>query len=111
MATSKKEQEAALRHWQSNVIYLTPEGLEKLQRKLARLKESLPGLIAETQRTAAYGDRSDSAEYTDAKRAMRRAQGLVLRIEDELKRVQVIETGPSADGTIRLGSTVTVTVV
>src|SRR5271157_370080 len=87
-------------------IYLTPEGHLRLERKLDRLKRELPGFIEETARTAAYGDRSDNAEYKEAKSTLRRTQRQIWTIEDQLKRIIRIEPGLNATGTAHLGSTV-----
>jgi transcription elongation GreA/GreB family factor len=106
MPKTKKDREEALRAWQATPVYLTPEGLERLKGKLAHLKNILPGLIDETARTGAYGDRSDSVEYTDAKGRLRRTQNQIYRIEDELKKVEIITSGPSAKGTVQIGSIV-----
>ena len=89
--------------------YLTPEGVKRLEARLARLKASLPDAIAETSRTSAYGDRSDNAEYKEAKGILRRTHAQIFNIEDQLKRVVVIlPPGADAAGTIQLGSTVMV---
>jgi len=87
-------------------IHLTEEGLAHLKEKLARLKRALPNLVAETQRTAAFGDRSDNAEYKLAKSSLRRANWQILSIEDQLKRVTPITAGPDASGRVRIGSMV-----
>jgi transcription elongation factor GreA len=89
-------------------VYLSADGLVKLEKQLERLKQNLPDLIAETTRTAAYGDRSDNAEYKDAKGRLRGAQWRILTIQDQLKRVVLIPTGPSATGAVQMGSQVTV---
>ncbi len=89
-------------------IYMTPEGIERLREKLARLKRNLPKLAEETARTAAYGDRSDNAEYKQAKGALRYATYESYRIEDQLKRVVPIERGAGKGGIVQLGSTVTI---
>ena len=90
-------------------VYLTPEGVKRLEARLARLKAFLPDAIAETARTSAYGDRSDSAEYKEAKGILRRTHGQIFNIEDQLRRVALIPpTGAGATGTVQLGSTVTV---
>ena len=72
------------------------------------LKASLPAVIAETSRTSAYGDRSDNAEYKEAKGILRRTHGQIFNIEDQLRRVVLIPSSTSAAGTIQLGSTVIV---
>ena len=95
-----------LRAQDDGPIHLTAEGLRRLKERLAEIKRALPELIAETSRAAAYGDRSDSAEYSSAKSALRRANNQVLSIEDQLKRVVVISEGPNVTGKVELGSTV-----
>ena len=87
-------------------VYLTEDGLARLTEKLARLKRALPDRIAETQRTASFGDRSDNAEYRSAKSILRRTQWQILSIEDQLKRAVPIVEGPDASGKVRIGSTV-----
>ncbi len=93
---------------QGGPIHLTAEGLRRSKEQLTRLKEEMPGLIAETQRTAAYGDRSDSAEYKEAKSTLRRAQGRILSIESQIRRAVIIEPGRNISGTVQLGSIVVV---
>lgn len=88
-------------------MYMTPEGIERLREKLARLKRNLPKLAEETARTAAFGDRSDNAEYKMAKGALRHTTYESYRIEDQLKRVVPITHGVNSEGTIQLGSVVT----
>jgi transcription elongation GreA/GreB family factor len=87
-------------------VHLTPEGIKRLEARLERLKQSLPAVIEEAARTAAYGDRSDNAEYKEAKGILRRTHGQIFNIEDQLRRVVAIPSGMDAEGTIRLGSTV-----
>lgn len=103
-----KDKEYELRRWMETPVLLTPEGHRRLKEKLAHLKKILPGLIEETARTAAYGDRSDNAEYADAKGRLRRTQAQIFRIEDELKRVQIITAGAGRGGKVQLGSVVTI---
>lgn len=89
-------------------IYLTKDGLRRLKEKLTRLKSSLPALIMETARTAAYGDRSENAEYKEAKSQLRRTHNQIWSIEARLKRVQIIDEGKNISGIIGLGSTVVI---
>ena len=99
-----KDRDAAeARRRDTGPVYLSQEGLTRLENQLDRLKREFPELSAEVGRTAAYGDRSDNAEYKDAKGRLRRAQWRILEIQDELKRVVVIPTGPSSTGTIQAG--------
>lgn len=93
------------RNKEEGPLYLTAEGLDRLREELARLRRALPDLAAEAARTAAYGDRSDNAEYKDAKARLRRANFRVLEIEEDLKRVVLIHSGV-AGGVVGLGATV-----
>lgn len=83
---------------------LTPQAHARLKERLERIKATLPALAAEAGRTADYGDRSDNAEYKEAKSLLRRANGQVMKIEDELKRV--VEIGAGESDAVGLGSTV-----
>src|SRR6185312_272030 len=87
-------------------VYLTPEGIERLHEQLARVKKRLPIAAEEAARTAAYGDRSDNAEYKQAKGALRRIHYQIFEIETQLKHAVAIDTGATTSGIIRLGSTV-----
>ena len=95
-----------LKIWDDGPIHLTEEAFERMKNNLARLKHDLPELIAEAQRTAAFGDRSDSAEYKEAKSILRRTHWQILSIKDQIKRVVIIKPGENISGTVQLGSTV-----
>ena len=87
-------------------IPITEEGLRRLKERLEEVKKSLPHLIEETAKAAAYGDRSENFEYKDAKASLRRANGQILNIEDQIKRAVIIKIGANKSGKIQLGSTV-----
>ncbi len=95
-----------LKKYDDSLIYLTQEGFDRLKQKLERLKKSLPELIAETQRTAAYGDRSDNAEYKEVKSALRRTHWQILSTENQIKRTVVIKADQKKSGTAQIGSVV-----
>lgn len=80
--------------------------MRRLQMRLQKLERELPDMINEVQRTAAYGDRSENAEYKDAKFKSRRAQRQIWSIRDRLKRVEIIKA--EGTGYVQLGSTVVV---
>jgi transcription elongation GreA/GreB family factor len=95
-----------LRRKDEGPLHLTEEALVRLKEKLAHLKRIVPDLAAEAARTAAYGDRSDNAEYKQAKGSLRHAHWNILSIEDQIKRAVIIPRGPNASGTVQLGSVV-----
>ncbi len=88
-------------------VYLTVGGLENLKNRLLKLEKILPSLIEETQKAAAYGDRSDNAEYKEAKYNLRKTEGQILSIKDRLKRVVVINPDKNPADMVQIGSTVT----
>ncbi|MDP3729765.1 MAG: GreA/GreB family elongation factor [bacterium] len=106
MQFPKKRMSDMLKVRDEGPIYLTPEGLEHLHERLIRLKKALPDYIEETRRTAAYGDRSDNAEYKEAKSILRRTHRQILSIEDRIKRVVTIVSDKNKKGVVQLGSTV-----
>ena len=88
-------------------VHLTEAGFRNLQALHQRLKKSLPALIAETQRTAAFGDRSDNAEYKEAKSLLRGTHRRIFVLEDKIKRVVIIKADHTS-GIVEIGSTVTI---
>ena len=87
-------------------VHLTEEGLKRLREQLERLKKSLPDLIGEASRAAAYCDRSENDEYKEAKSKLRGTHRQILSIQDQIKRAVVIKMGSGVLGKVQLGSTV-----
>ncbi len=107
MQIPRRKSDTLKRH-NEEPIYLTEGGLQSRKERLTRLKSSLPEIIAEAQRTASYGDRSDNAEYKEAKGILRRTHRQIFALEDQIKHATVITSGPNTSGIIHLGSTVIV---
>ncbi len=92
-----------------DVVYLTPEGVEKLKRELERIeKTDLPAALESMRYAITLGDFSENAEYQEAKPKLARLQARILTIKDRLKRA--IITQASDDGRVSMGSQVTVEV-
>ena len=87
-------------------IPITEEGLARLKEKLERINASISDLATEAKRAADYGDRSESAEYKEAKGKLRGAHRQILILKDQIKRAVIIKTGTGSSGKIQLGSTV-----
>ncbi len=87
-------------------VLVTLEGLERLQSQLARLDKELPDLIAEVQRTGAFGDFSENAEYQAAKYLLRRTHGRIASLKDRLNRIELITARGKHSDTVQIGSTV-----
>lgn len=92
-----------------DVVYLTPEGLQRINEELQALKTTRREEVAAKLATAIkQGDLKENADYHDAKEEQGFIESRIRDLEDSLRRAQVItDTGPS--NVVRIGSTVTVT--
>lgn len=87
-------------------LYLTKEGLKKLEQRLKTVEErELPQAIEDVRITAEFGDFSENAEYQEAKARMRRLHGQVLNLREKIKRAVLIQTD-EMHNVVQLGSTV-----
>jgi len=89
-------------------VFLTPEGLMKLEDELDYLEtEKRVQVAARIQSAKDEGDISENAEYDDAKQEQAFVEGRIMTIRAMLSDVQIIEErGPSEE--VHLGSRVTV---
>lgn len=89
-------------------IPLTSTGVRKLEAELKRLEtKDVKQAIEDVARTGAFGDRSENAEYQEAKHRLSRTHSRIFYIKERLKRVVVIKKSKREAGNIALGSTVT----
>ena len=91
-------------------VYLTKEGLEKLQQDVENMKTVRRKEVAERLKQAiGFGDLSENSEYDDAKNEQAFIEGEIQRMEEMLINVVVIEDGAKVDdGTITIGSKVVI---
>lgn len=91
-------------------VYLTKEGLEKLQQDLENMKTVRRKEVAERLKQAiGFGDLSENSEYDDAKNEQAFIEGEIQRMEEMLINVVVIEDGAKVDdGTVTIGSKVVI---
>ena len=92
----------------SDVVYLTKEGLEKLQAELKYLKEEKRVEIAEKLKEAiSFWDLSENSEYEDARSEQAKVEVRITEVEEQLKHVELIEEGKkSASWKVMMGMTV-----
>lgn len=88
--------------------YLTPEGLKKLKEELAYLKDVKRKEITERlEKSLAFGDLSENAEYHEVKEAQAFLEGRILELEDLINNAVIISS--KKGGSIaQVGSTVLV---
>jgi len=88
-------------------FHVSKDKLERMKRELKRLVEiERPKQIQEVQRTKEMGDLSENAEYQEAKWKLRRMNSRITSLEQRILKAIPIESGPSADGRVQIGSTV-----
>jgi len=89
-------------------IRLTPEGKVRLEKELEHLNTvRLPDLSQRIQEATEHGDISDNSEYEEMKEEYMHLESRVYDLTQTLEHAEIIESG-SGDGTVQLGSRVTV---
>lgn len=93
----------------ADVIYLTKEWLKKLEEELKYLKSTKRLEIAEKLKEAiSFWDLSESAEYEDARNEQAQVEVRIADLEEQLKRVEIIEEKKSKWNTVNIGSIVSI---
>jgi transcription elongation factor GreA len=88
------------------VVYLTQEGLNRLQAELDMLRNKRRPEVAERIRQAKeFGDINENAEYDDAKNEQGFVEGRILLLEKLIRNASIIE-GKHVKGVVEVGSTV-----
>jgi transcription elongation GreA/GreB family factor len=109
MRVPKRKSEES-RKYDDHDAYLTPEAIEKLKADLRRMERSRPKWVEELTAAREMGDLSENAAYQYAKGKVAGIDRRTHIIKEKLKNAVVIEGGAGADGSVCLGSTVTVEV-
>ncbi|MHB8807687.1 MAG: transcription elongation factor GreA [Anaerolineaceae bacterium] len=93
----------------ADTVYLTAEGIRKLEQELAELKG--PARIALSKRLKAaieQGDLSENADYSKAKEDQSFLEGRIQGIEAMLKNYVVIDDQNNFHEIVEIGATVTI---
>jgi transcription elongation factor GreA len=89
-------------------MFLTPDGLRRLEEELEYLKTTKRKEVAERIKQAkAFGDLSENSEYEDAKNEQAFVEGRILALEQMLRNAKVIQ-GNGAANEVAIGSRVRV---
>jgi transcription elongation factor GreA len=90
------------------IVYLTAEGKEDLERELKTLvNDRRPQLALKLKEAVAMGDLKENADYHDTREQMSLLDGRVQYIESVLKNAQVIQKTDD-NSVVSIGSTVTI---
>ena len=88
-------------------VYLSREGLSKLQDELNELKTSeRPTVRQALQRAREFGDLSENAEYAAAKERLTFLEQRINKLEDTLSRARLLENENIPDDKVYIGATV-----
>lgn len=89
--------------------HLTHEAMRRLRDELERIQTQVrPRAVDELRRTREMGDLSENFAYSAAKGKLLGLDMRIMEINDRLKNAVPIAHGPSKDGSVRIGATVTV---
>jgi len=89
--------------------YLTQEGAEKLRAELKQLEGPTRQDLAKRLRSAIQmGDLSENADYAAAKEEQAFIEGRIQELTQVLRDVVIIEENHVHNGTVQIGSTVTI---
>ena len=93
----------------SREIYLTPQGLAKLEAELENLRTVKRQQVAERIHQAKEsGSTDDNAEYEEAKNELAFVEGRILTLEKMLQNAVIIKEENKPPGQVKLGSRVVV---
>ncbi|HPP32162.1 MAG TPA: transcription elongation factor GreA [Soehngenia sp.] len=90
-------------------VFLTPEGLEKLEMELEEAKVVKRKEIADRIKQAlAFGDISENAEYDQAKNEQAKLEERIAKLEAMLRNAVIIDDDEISTDVVSIGSRVTV---
>ncbi|MFC6163500.1 transcription elongation factor GreA [Lactiplantibacillus dongliensis] len=84
---------------------MTPAGYHAIEQEIEALKQQRPHRIKVLAAAAALGDRSENAEYTNAKRDLGRLESRLRFLNKQLQYAQVVE--PADNDQLDIGKSVT----
>ncbi|MDD2907098.1 MAG: transcription elongation factor GreA [Candidatus Gracilibacteria bacterium] len=91
----------------SNKIYLTKEGLSKLQEELENLKTTRRlEIAAKLKEAISFGDLSENSEYEDARNEQAHVELRILDLEEQLKNYELIDESADKKNRVSMGSIV-----
>ncbi|MCD5380466.1 transcription elongation factor GreA [Candidatus Gracilibacteria bacterium] len=92
----------------SNVVYVTAEGLKKLEDELTHLKDVSRVEVAERLKEAiSFGDLSENAEYEEARNVQSQVEVRISELETTLKNIELIDETKKDSSKVNMGDTIT----
>lgn len=88
-------------------IFVTEEGLKKLEEELEFLKTVKRKEVGEKLKVArSFGDLSENSEYDEAKNEQAIVEARIAELEEQLKYVRIVDASALANDVVRVGLTV-----
>ncbi len=88
-------------------IFVTEEGLKKLQEELEYLKTVRRDEVKEMIKTAkSFGDLSENSEYDEAKNEQAIVEARIAELEEQLNNVRIVDASALANDVVRVGLSV-----
>ena len=85
---------------------ITPDEKDKLEQRVAELKENRPKISNRIAEARALGDLKENAEYHAAREQQGMDEAEIRRLEEKLSQAQVVDASKQAEGVVFLGSVV-----
>ena len=90
-------------------IFVTQEGLKKLEDELIQLKEVERVKIAERLKEAiSFWDLSENAEYEEARNVQSQVEVRISELESQLKNIEIIDESKKDTSKVNMGDTITI---
>ena len=91
-------------------IMLTADGYLALEQELNTLKtEKRPEVIKALKEARALGDLSENSDYDAARNEQAQLESRIKELEFKLEHCTIADAGTDSDGSVRVGSSVTIT--
>jgi len=84
--------------------YITPEGMQRLQKKLIALSEERPKILEQVQTAREMGDLSENAEYHAAKEKQRNIDRELSNLNQKIISLKIIDPTTVPKDSIRFGA-------
>ena len=91
-----------------NENVVTAEGLAKLQEKLDELIARRHEISERIKQALAFGDISENSEYDEAKNDQAFNEGEIVRLENQLRTIQVVDEDKISTKEVHVGNKVTI---
>lgn len=84
--------------------YITPDGMQRLQKRINALVEERPSIVDQVQAAREMGDLSENAEYHAAREKQRNIDNELTRLNSRLSILKIIDPATLPKDAVRFGA-------